>query len=65
MLTGPPPKFHGTWDILSAGSNPVSPTKEIWIELRKCCWLNEPHRPRRQAVSNTQTAAADISTAVQ
>jgi hypothetical protein len=20
MLTGPPPKFHGTWDILFVGS---------------------------------------------
>ena len=21
MLTGPPPKFHGTWDILGGGGN--------------------------------------------
>jgi hypothetical protein len=47
-----------------AGSNLVSPTREISLELRKCWWLKKPHRPRPQAVSNTQTAAADISTAV-
>jgi len=22
MLTGPPPKFHGTWDILAFGTTP-------------------------------------------
>ena len=26
MLTGPPPKFHGTWDILTELPAPTKPT---------------------------------------
>jgi hypothetical protein len=38
MLTGPPPKFHGTWDILDPSSqllNLLVNRGTVWVGLRQ------------------------------
>ncbi len=54
MITGPPPKFHGTRDIL--GSDPVSETKRHDIDVDG---RHSRGRPRPQ---NAQRERTDAST---
>jgi hypothetical protein len=46
MLTGPPPKFHGTWDILSAETPVASPASiSAWRTHLRSVSVFIPSRP--------------------